>query len=115
MALSAATLRATHHFGGEPWTGNLLAHALPQSALSIVWTVLGILTMLTGASRHRRALWIAGACLLGLVLGKLVLIDMRFLGDLWGIVSLLGVGALFVAVGFFAPMPPRAEADGAAA
>lgn len=111
LALSSATLRATHHLGGEPWNANMLAHALPQSALSIMWTVLGILTMLTGAGRRRRALWIVGACLLGLVLGKLVLIDMRFLGDLWGIVSLLGVGTLFVAVGFFAPMPPRAEAD----
>ena len=40
-------------------------------------------------------------------LAKLFLVDMRFLGELWGIISLLGVGLLFVAVGFFAPMPPR--------
>jgi uncharacterized membrane protein len=115
VALSAATLRATHHLGGEAWDASMLTRALPQSALSIVWTVLGIVTMLIGARHARRATWIAGASVLGLVLGKLLLIDMRFLGDLWGIVSLLGVGALFVAVGFFAPMPPRETGDGGAA
>lgn len=111
VALSAATLRATHHLGGEAWDASMLTQALPQSALSIVWTILGIVAMLIGARHARRATWIAGASVLGLVLGKLLLIDMRFLGDLWGIVSLLGVGALFVAVGFFAPMPPR-ESNG---
>jgi uncharacterized membrane protein len=115
VALSAATLRATHHLGGEAWDASMLTRALPQSALSIVWTVLGIVAMLIGARHARRATWIAGASVLGLVLGKLLLIDMRFLGDLWGIVSLLGVGALFVAVGFFAPMPPRETSDGDAA
>ncbi len=112
VALSAATLRATHHLGGEAWGADMLTRALPQSALSIVWTLLGIIAMLIGARHTRRATWIAGASVLGLVLAKLLLIDMRFLGDLWGIVSLLGVGALFVAVGFFAPMPPRERDEG---
>lgn len=106
-AISASTLRCTHHFGGVPWTSAMLSQALPQSALSIVWTALGIGAMLVGARKARRSSWIVGASVLGLVLVKLLVVDMRFLGDLWGIASLLGVGALFVAVGFFAPMPPR--------
>ncbi len=107
LALSASTLRMTHHFGGEAWELSMLGNALPQSALSIVWTLSGITAMLIGARRLRRSTWIAGASVLGLVLAKLLIIDMRFLGELWGIVSLLGVGGLFVAVGYFAPMPPR--------
>ncbi len=107
VALSASTLRLTHHYGGEAWDLAMLGNALPQSALSIVWTLSGITAMLIGAHRLRRSTWIAGASVLGLVLGKLLVIDMQFLGDLWGIVSLLGVGGLFVAVGYFAPMPPR--------
>ncbi len=110
-ALSMATLRATHHYAAEPWSPTLFSHALPQAALAIVWTLTGIVGMLAGAARRRRPLWIAGASVLGLVLAKLLLIDLHFLGDLWGIVSLLGVGLLFVAVGFFAPMPPSAAAD----
>lgn len=110
-ALSMATLRAAHHYAAEPWSPTLFSHALPQAALAIVWTLTGIVGMLAGAARRRRPLWIAGASVLGLVLAKLLLIDLHFLGDLWGIVSLLGVGVLFVAVGFFAPMPPAACAD----
>jgi uncharacterized membrane protein len=106
-ALSMATLRSVHHLGGEPWGMSMLAHALPNSALSIVWTSVGVIAMVIGARRSRRSSWIAGATVLGLVLAKLLIVDRTFLSDLWGIVSLLGVGLLFVAVGFFAPMPPR--------
>ncbi len=114
IAISAATLRLTHHYGGESWDAGMMSRALPQSALSIVWTVLGIITMVIGARRARRTSWILGASILGLVLAKLLVIDMRFLGDLWGIISVLGVGVLFVAVGFFAPMPPREHSGEAA-
>ena len=60
-----------------------------------------------GARSLVRGAWISGAVLLGIVVVKLLLIDMRFLGTLSGIVSVLGVGVLFVALGYFAPMPPR--------
>lgn len=105
------TLRATHHFGNEDWSPGMLAHSLPNAALSIVWTVLGIVGMLLGAARRRRALWVAGAVVLGVVVAKLLLVDMRLLGTLPAIVSLLVVGILFVAVGYFAPMPPATARD----
>ena len=78
-----------------------------RTGRSIVWTTVGVIAMVLGARRARRSSWIAGASVLGLVLAKLLIVDRTFLSDLWGIVSLLGVGLLFVAVGFFAPMPPR--------
>ncbi|MBK8286847.1 MAG: DUF2339 domain-containing protein [Ahniella sp.] len=106
--ITLMTLRASHHYGNETWSVEMLTHALPNAALSIVWTVLGIAGMLLGAARRRRALWVAGASVLGVVVLKLLLVDMRLLGTLPGIVSLLTVGVLFVAVGYFAPMPPAA-------
>ena len=69
------------------------------------WTIVGAAAMGFGARALIRGAWIAGAVLLGIVVLKLLLVDMRFLGTLSGIVSVLGVGVLFVALGYFAPMP----------
>lgn len=107
--ITLMTLRATHQYGGEVWSITMLAHSLPNAALSIVWTILGIAGMLIGSSRGRRAMWIAGAVVLGVVVAKLLLVDMRLLGTLPSIISLLTVGILFVAVGYFAPMPPASS------
>ncbi len=107
IALSAAVLRGVHHFGGEAWSVEMLSRPKAHAALSWTWTLLGAAAMGFGAKRMVRGAWIAGAALLGAVVLKLLLIDMRFLGTLSGIVSVLGVGLLFVALGYFAPMPPR--------
>ena len=44
---------------------------------------------------------------MGVVIGKLLLIDRVHLHDLAAIVGVLVVGVLLVAVGYFAPAPPR--------
>nr|MBP7624919.1 DUF2339 domain-containing protein [Xanthomonadales bacterium] len=108
--LSAAVLRGVHHFGNESWSLDLLARPKAHAALSWTWTIVGAAAMGFGARALVRGAWIAGAVLLGIVVLKLLLIDMRFLGTLSGIVSVLGVGVLFVALGYFAPMP-REEAE----
>ena len=99
-----------HHFGNESWSLDLLARPKAHAALSWTWTIVGAAAMGFGARALVRGAWIAGAVLLGIVVLKLLLIDMRFLGTLSGIVSVLGVGVLFVALGYFAPMP-REEAE----
>lgn len=109
VALSAAVLRGVHHFGHEAWNFELLARPKAHAALSWTWTLLGAAAMGFGAKALVRGAWIAGAVLLGIVVVKLLLIDMRFLGTLSGIASVLGVGVLFVALGYFAPMPPADE------
>lgn len=113
-ALSAAVLRGVHHFGNEAWSLDLLARPKAHAALSWTWTILGAAAMGFGARALIRGAWIAGAVLLGIVVLKLLLIDMRFLGTLSGIVSVLGVGVLFVALGYFAPMPRDDEAEATA-
>lgn len=114
VALSAAVLRGVHHFGSEAWSLDLLARPKAHAALSWTWTILGAAAMGFGARALIRGAWIAGAVLLGIVVLKLLLIDMRFLGTLSGIVSVLGVGVLFVALGYFAPMPREDAAEVAA-
>jgi uncharacterized membrane protein len=46
---------------------------------------------------------------------KLLLIDRQFLHDLPAIIGVLVVGILLVAVGYFAPVPPRAAVADAGA
>jgi uncharacterized membrane protein len=67
----------------------------------------GLAAMLTGARRLSRPIWIGGACLVGLVIVKLILIDRTHLKDLHAILGVLAVGGLLMIVGYFAPNPPK--------
>jgi uncharacterized membrane protein len=50
---------------------------------------------------------------MGIVVVKLFLVDLGNTGTLARIVSFIGIGALLLAVGYFAPAPPR-QRDGVA-
>ena len=108
--ITFATLRGVHHWGGVDWRPGMLDDRNVQTALTLVWSVLGIFGWIFGSRRGDRLLWGAGAVLMGVVLAKLLLIDRRFLTDISGIVSFIGYGLLCAAVGYFAPVPPRSRA-----
>lgn len=110
VLLTVITLRAAHHWGGVPWSGELASSSLAQSSLTVVWSVLGVLGWIIGSRRGHRVLWLAGAVLMGVVLAKLVLVDRGHLGNLWGIGAFIAYGLLCTVVGFFAPAPPKAPA-----
>jgi uncharacterized membrane protein len=57
--------------------------------------------------RFERSLWFAGAALLGALVGKLFLVDLRGVGGIARIVSFLVTGLLVLAIGYFSPAPPR--------
>jgi uncharacterized membrane protein len=105
--ITVATLRASHHWGDVVWSPSMLSSTVVQTALTVVWSVLGVLGWIFGSRRGDRLLWGAGAVLMAVVLLKLVLIDRSHLGNLFGIVSFLAYGLLCTAVGYFAPAPPR--------
>lgn len=109
--ITFATLRATHQWGEVSWSPMMLNDTIVQTALTVVWSVLGVLGWIFGSKRGDRLLWGAGAVLMGVVLLKLVLIDRSHLGNLFGIVSFLAYGLLCTAVGYFAPAPPRRAAS----
>jgi hypothetical protein len=110
--LTMIVARAVHHWAGVPFTlERLAASTVLQSSLSIVWGATGLGAMLIGARGKRRAVWVAGASLMGLVVVKLFLVELGDSGTLARVVSFLGVGLLLLVVGYFAPVPPRREAD----
>jgi uncharacterized membrane protein len=104
--------RSVHNIDGIPYNfAALWGSPVLQSTLSLTWTVLGSALMALAALKLRwRALWIAGAAALGIVVAKLFVIDLAGIGTVARIVSFMGVGLALLVIGYFAPMPPRETA-----
>src|SRR5690606_27116667 len=86
---SPSPVLAVHHWGGVEWGGALWSASLAQTALTVVWSVLGVAGWIGGSRRGQHTLWLAGAVLMAVVLAKLVLVDRQHLGDLLGIGSFI--------------------------
>lgn len=105
--LTMGVVRAVHHHAGVPWDFEALAASRQlQTSLSIFWSILGLATMIVGHRRGLRPLWIFGCCLLVLVVGKLLLVDLKERGTLERIISFIGTGIVLLLTGYFAPIPP---------
>ncbi len=111
FALNAIVLRAVAHYGAIPYDFDSLADsAKAQTAISLLWGICALATMVGGARAAHRPVWLAGAVLLGLVVGKLFLVDLSNWSGLTRVISFLGVGVLMLVIGYFAPMPPSRAA-----
>ena len=110
---TTALVRGVHHYTGVAWQSHTLFDSLVvQTSLSIYWGLLGFTGMIWGARRQRRAIWLVGAGFMALVIVKLFLVDLGNTGTVERIISFLGIGALLLVVGYFAPAPPRqAQSD----
>jgi uncharacterized membrane protein len=101
------TLRGVHQLGGAPWNDALFDSSLAQMSLTLVWSILGLFAWVWGSKRGHRLFWLAGAVIMGVVLAKLILVDRRQLGNLFGIGSFIAFGLLCSVIGYLAPAPPR--------
>ena len=112
FAVSALVMRVWHKYDGVAWRlRDLLASFGLQASLSIVWALLAIGLMVRGNQKAARPLWFTGAGLMGVVVGKLFLVELGNSGGVARIVSFIVVGLLLLLVGWFAPMPPKGEDD----
>jgi uncharacterized membrane protein len=84
---------------------------LAQAAVSLFWTVIGLVLMVFATRHGQRMVWITGAALLGVVVAKLFLVDLSNTGTVARIVTFIGVGALLLLVGYLSPVPPRHGRD----
>ena len=107
LTYTCVVLRGAHHLAGVAWHLDGMMHSmLVQASLSIAWALLALGLMVSGSRHSRRAVWIAGAVLIAVVLAKLFLVELSNRNGLERIVSFLGVGILLLVVGYFAPLPP---------
>lgn len=63
--------------------------------------------MLYAKRKALRLPWLAGASLLGVVVVKLLFVDMSQAEGIARIVAFIGVGGLMLLIGYFVPLPPR--------
>lgn len=107
--LNFMLLRAIHHWGDLPWSGNLWGEPLTQTCLSIFWTLTGLSLTIVATQKQVRRLWITGAVLLTIVVAKLFLFDLHSHDSMERIISFITVGALLMLIGYFAPLPPKVQ------
>jgi uncharacterized membrane protein len=111
--LTAVLIRSIHHYLDIGFDLSAMSvDTRVQTAISILWTLIGMAAMLFASRRNLRPLWIVGAALVGVVLVKMFFIDLGASGTVERIVSFLVVGSLLVATGYFSPIPEKyAEPD----
>ena len=108
IAINTVWLRVAHHFFNVPWdAGALFGSFVVQTGYAILWTLLALSLMVIAGRRKQRALWLVGAGLMGLVVVKLLLIDLSNAGGVERIIAFIVVGVLMLVVGYFAPLPPK--------
>jgi uncharacterized membrane protein len=107
--LNAMLLRSFFHYGGVPYDLDTWAENLAvQSGLTLLWTLTALALMWLSARRGWRSLWLVGAALLGLVVVKLLVVDLSGSGTVARIVSFIGAGVVMLVIGYVAPLPSKA-------
>ncbi|NHZ42638.1 DUF2339 domain-containing protein [Massilia aquatica] len=103
-------LRTAAHYLGIPYNvDQLFASQFIQAMLSLVWSISALVLMWRAAKQASRKQWVIGALLLGVVVGKLFLIDLSNVAGMARIVSFVGVGLLMLVIGYIAPFPTQPE------
>ncbi len=112
VLVTMTVARTVHHWLDVPFDGeSMFDSAKLQASLSVVWALIALAGMVAGVSSARRAVWVAGASFMAVVVLKLFLIDLSSQGTLSRVVSFMGVGVLLLIVGYFAPVPPPAPTE----
>ena len=114
---SSMLVRTLHAFIGTPlWIGGLYdvtggawSSEKVQTGLTILWTLIALVATIIASRYGQRTLWFMGIGLLGVVVLKLVLVDLSQTEAIWRVISFLGAGSLTLVIGYLAPLPPARE------
>ncbi|WP_256714003.1 DUF2339 domain-containing protein [Psychrobacter sp. C 20.9] len=114
--ISSMLVRTLHAFIGTPlwndYQGGAWQSEQVQTGLTILWTLLALVATILASRYWQRALWFMGIGLLGIVVIKLVLVDLSQTEAIWRVISFIGAGSLILLIGYLAPLPPANEEIG---
>ncbi|ENW93685.1 DUF2339 domain-containing protein [Acinetobacter sp. NIPH 298] len=110
LVLSSVVVRAMHHYLDTPlWGGAIWKNGDVQLSLTLLWMILAFVLMTFSSRRHIRQIWFVGAALLGIVVAKLLLLDLSQSGTLTRVISFIGSGAIMLVIAYLAPLPPAID------
>ncbi len=102
IVLNAILIRSVHHLMNIPFEWHALwQSAETQTTLSIFWSLLALMLMLIAMIKKSRVLWLTAIGVCVLVALKLFLLDLQNINIVMRIVSFMGVGAVFILMGYF--------------
>lgn len=105
--LTGMVIRTLHQWAGTPlWTSGAWDNDTVQTSLTIVWTLVALVLTVQASRRALRIWWLAGIALLGIVVLKLILVDLSNVGAIARVISFMGAGGLMLLIGYIAPLPP---------
>ncbi|MDR1508157.1 MAG: DUF2339 domain-containing protein [Synergistaceae bacterium] len=103
---NVAARSALRYFGERVSWGYMSDAPYFQGIIAILWGMTSIACIFAGKRYGRKPLWFAGAGLFALDVVKLLIIDLRNSATIIRIFAFLILGALFLIVGWAAPLPP---------
>ena len=107
LVLSSVVVRALHHYWGTPlWSTAIWSNGVVQLSLTLLWVVLAFILTTFSSRRMIRQLWFVGAALLGIVVLKLILLDLSQSATLTRVISFIGAGGVMLIIAYLAPLPP---------
>lgn len=110
--VNGVLMRILAGYGGIAWKMDALwASRLVQTSFALFWTAIALVVMVKATRSANRKTWMAGAALLGVVIAKLMLVDSAGGGGLARAIAFIGVAVLVLIVGYFSPLPPKADVE----
>ncbi|MCJ8162748.1 DUF2339 domain-containing protein [Acinetobacter zhairhuonensis] len=107
LVFSSIVVRGMHHYLHTPlWGSAIWRDGSVQLSLTLLWVILAFVLMTFSSQRHIRQIWFVGAALLGIVVTKLLLLDLSQSGTLTRVISFIGSGAVMLVIAYIAPLPP---------
>ena len=107
MLISSILLRSLHHYLQLPyWSIEAWQNGTVQASLTILWVVLALILTTFASKKALRYVWMIGIAVLGLVIVKLIFLDLSHTHTITRIVSFIGSGLVMLVIGYFAPLPP---------
>jgi uncharacterized membrane protein len=83
----------------------LMSSSAYQLAIAVFWALTGFMFVAYGVKKFSKTYWSIGAALLVIDAIKLFLIDLSRVDTIQRILSFLGVGVIFILIGYFFPLP----------
>ena len=105
LVFSSVVVRLTSLLGTPLWSLAIWTNGEVQLSLTLLWVILAFVLTTFSSRKMIRQLWFVGAALLGIVVLKLILLDLSQSATLTRVISFIGAGGVMLIIAYLAPLP----------